>query len=275
MAFKNGHTVAAVADAAVGGVTSAVGAIFILLAVGGLIGTWNMAGTIPTIVYYGIALLSPTWFYVATCVICALVGMVTGSSWTTAGTLGVAFVGMAHVLGLNEAIAAGSVICGAYFGDKMTPLSETTILVPKLVGRGLTVNQHVRNMLWTAGPALAVSLVLFVLLGLGAEPTGGVDPGRAQDVLAQAFTISPLNLLPLALLVVFSALQVPPFLAILGSALFAGVLAPFTQWAAVRAFVDDPGLGPVATGIKAIYGALATGFVSDTGYERIDTLFSR
>src|SRR3954468_9765501 len=133
MAFKNGYTVASVADAAVGGVTSAVGAIFILLAVGGLIGTWNMAGTIPTIVYYGVGLLSPTWFYLATAVICALVGMVTGSSWTTAGTLGVAFVGMADVLGLSNAIAAGSVICGAYFGDKMTPLSETTILVPKLV----------------------------------------------------------------------------------------------------------------------------------------------
>ena len=123
MAFKNGYTAAAVADAAVGGVTSAVGAIFILLAVGGLIGTWNMAGVIPTIVYYGIGLLSPTWFYLATCVICALVGMITGSSWTTAGTLGVAFVGMANVLGLDPAIAAGSVICGAYFGDKMTPLS--------------------------------------------------------------------------------------------------------------------------------------------------------
>jgi hypothetical protein len=124
MAFKNGFSVAGVANAAVGGVTSAVGAIFILLAVGALIGTWNMAGTIPTIVDYGIRLVSPTWFYLATAVVCALVGMVTGSSWTTAGTLGVAFVGMSNVMGLNEAAAAGAVICGAYFGDKMTPLSE-------------------------------------------------------------------------------------------------------------------------------------------------------
>ena len=121
-------------------------AIFILLAVGALIGTWNMAGTIPTVVDYGIRLVSPTWFYVTTAVICALVGMVTGSSWTTAGTLGVAFIGMAKVLGLPEAVAAGSVICGAYFGDKMTPLSETTILVPQLVGRGLTTGRHIKNM---------------------------------------------------------------------------------------------------------------------------------
>src|SRR5262245_34173740 len=145
IAFKNGYTVAAVADAAVGGVTSAMGAIFILLAVGALIGTWNMAGTIPTVVHYGIGWLSPTWFYFAAALICALVGMITGSSWTTAGTLGVAFVGMANIMGLNEAIAAGAVICGAYFGDKMTPLSETTILVPKLVGGGLTVGTHIQE----------------------------------------------------------------------------------------------------------------------------------
>jgi hypothetical protein len=136
IAFKNGYSVAAIRDATVGGVTTAMSAIFILLAVGALIGTWNMAGTIPTVVDYGIRLVSPTWFYVTTAVICALVGMVTGSSWTTAGTLGVAFVGMAKVLGLPEPVAAGAVICGAYFGDKMTPLSETTILVPQLVGRG-------------------------------------------------------------------------------------------------------------------------------------------
>ena len=142
-----------------------MGAIFILLAVGALIGTWNMAGTIPTIVDFGIRIVSPTWFYLTAAVVCALVGMVTGSSWTTAGTLGVAFVGMANVMGLDEAIAAGAVICGAYFGDKMTPLSETTILVPKLVGGGLTSGEHIRNMFWTAGPALGISLVIFLSSG--------------------------------------------------------------------------------------------------------------
>jgi NhaC family Na+:H+ antiporter len=275
IAFKNRYTVSAVADAAVGGVTSAVGAIFILLAVGGLIGTWNMAGTIPTIVYYGIGLLSPALFYLASAAVCALVGMITGSSWTTAGTLGVAFVGMAKVLGLSSAMAAGAVICGAYFGDKMTPLSETTILVPKLVGGGLTVGRHVRNMFWTAGPALGVSLVAFLVLGLLAKPSGGVNTADAQKALANEFAISWVNLLPLLLLVVFSIRKVPPFLAILGSALFAGILAPFTQWPAVKAFVDQPDLSPVSTGVHAVYAALATGFVSRTGNEKIDALFSR
>lgn len=275
IAFKNGYTVAAVADAAVGGVTAAMGAVFILLAVGSLIGTWNMAGTIPTVVDYGIRLVSPSWFYVTTAAICALVGMVTGSSWTTAGTLGVAFVGMSKVLGLDDAVAAGAVICGAYFGDKMTPLSETTILVPRLVGGGLTVGQHVRNMVWTAGPALGISLVLFFWLGRVADPDADISTDAAREALASAFNISALNLLPLVLLVVLAALKMPPFLSILGSALSAAVLAPFLQWDAVVAFVDDPSLGHVATGVKAGYAAMATGFVSSSGVPEIDDLFSR
>jgi len=275
VAFKNGYTTAAIAEAAVGGVTSAMGAIFILLAVGALIGTWNMAGTIPTIVHYGLSFLSPTWFYFASAAICALVGMVTGSSWTTAGTLGVAFVGMAKVLGISEPIAAGAVISGAYFGDKMTPLSETTILVPQLVGRGLSVSRHIRNMIWTAVPALGVALVIFLILGLRAHPSAAASTDAAQQALEAEFHISVVNLLPLLLLVVFSIRKFPPFLSILGSALFAGMLACFTQWSIVRAFVDDPSLGPIATGIKAIYGAMATGFVSNTGNQAIDKLFSR
>jgi Na+:H+ antiporter, NhaC family len=275
IAFKNGYSSSDVGGAAVAGVSSAMSAIFILLAVGSLIGTWNMAGTIPTIVDYGVQLLNPTVFYFTTAAICAVVGMVTGSSWTTAGTLGVAFVGMAKVMGLSDEIAAGAVICGAYFGDKMTPLSETTILVPKLVGGGLEVGTHVRNMFWTAGPALGISLLAFLIIGATAEPAAGVNTDAALDVLRGEFNTSAVSLLPLLLLVLFTVKKVPPFLALLGSALFAGILACFTQWTIVKGFVDDPSLGPVATGIKAIYGAMATGFVSKTGNPAIDALFSR
>jgi NhaC family Na+:H+ antiporter len=275
VAFKNGYTVASVADAAVGGVTTAMGAIFILLAVGALMGTWNMAGTIPTVVHLGIGWLTPTLFFVMTAAICALVGMVTGSSWTTAGTLGVAFIGMAKVLGLSEAVAAGAIISGAYFGDKMTPLSETTILVPSLVGRGLTTSQHIRSMWWTAAPALGISLVIFLIIGLNAEPTGGTSTAGAQSALESAFHISAWNLLPLLLLVFFSVRKFPPFLSILGSALFAAILALFTQPDAVKAFVAEPGLGSVETGIRAVFASMASGFVSHSGNETIDTLFSR
>ena len=275
IAFKNGFTVVGVSEAAVSGVAAAMSAVFILLAVGALIGTWNMAGTIPTVVDYGIAVVSPNWFYVTAAVVCAVVGLVTGSSWTTAGTLGVAFVGMSSVLGLDEAIAAGAVICGAYFGDKMTPLSETTVLVPKLVGGGLTVGEHVRNMFWTAGPALGVSLVIFFFLGRAVDPAAAVSTDKAREALGSVFNITFLNLLPLLLLVAFAAMKMPPFLSILGSALFAAVLAPFLQWDAVVQFVDDPELGKVATAIEAGYAAMATGFVSDSGLDQVDDLFSR
>ena len=274
IALKNGHSIVQIREAAVGGVSSAMGAIFILLAVGALIGTWNMAGTIPSVVHLGIGILSANWFYVAAAIVCALVGMITGSSWTTAGTLGVAFVGMAKVIGVSPEIAAGAVISGAYFGDKMTPLSETTILVPQLVG-GLTVMQHVKAMLWTAAPALGISLIIFAVLGLTGDVTGAVDKETAQNAIESVFNISLWNWLPLFLMIFLTFKQVPPFLALMGCALVAGLMAPITQWNAVEAFAGEPGQSAIATSAKAIYGAMANGFVSDSGIEPIDALFSR
>ena len=275
VAYKNGLTAARVRDAAVGGVSSALGAVYILLAVGALIGAFNMAGTIPTVVYYGVGLLTEEWFYPATLIVCGLVGLAIGSSWTTAATLGVAFVALAPLVGANPAIAAGAVISGAYFGDKMTPISETTVLVPSMVG-GVTTQQHIGAMLWTSGPAIGLALLGFILVGITTPASGSAfDPTVVQEFLAGEFNISLLNLVPLLLLVVLSLRQAPPFLAIFGTAIFAAVLAIFTQPDAVETFVGDPSQGPVATAIKAIYAALATGFVSDTGNETIDALFSR
>ena len=161
-----------------------MGAIFILLAVGALIGTWNMAGTIPTVVSYGIALLKPAIFYAAVAVICAVVGSVTGSSWTTAGTLGVAFVGMAPILGMSTTIAAGAVISGAYVGDKMSPLSETTVLVPSLVG-GVTVNEHIKGMVWTVVPAFGLAVLAYLVIGVFDDPVAGtVSTDEARVAIA-------------------------------------------------------------------------------------------
>jgi NhaC family Na+:H+ antiporter len=275
VALKNGYTAATLREAAIGGVSSAMGAIFILLAVGALIGTWNMAGTIPTVVSYGIALLRPTIFYLAIALICAVVGMVTGSSWTTAGTLGVAFVGMAPILGMSTAIAAGAVVSGAYVGDKMTPLSETTILVPSLVG-GVTVNEHIKGMMWTVLPAFGLAVIGYLAVGLVDDPSSSaIGPDQARDALADVFNISPINLLPLVLLIVLTFRQVPPFLAIFGVAVFSGVLASFTQPDVVRAFVDEPGQGAVLNGIEGVYKSMANGFVSTSGNATIDDLFTR
>jgi NhaC family Na+:H+ antiporter len=275
VALKHGHEVARLREAAIGGVSSAMGAIFILLAVGALIGTWNMAGTIPTVVSYGVALLRPTIFYFAVALVCAVVGMVTGSSWTTAGTLGVAFVGMGPVLGMSTIIAAGAVVSGAYVGDKMTPLSETTILVPDLVG-GVTVDEHIKGMMWTVVPSFVVALAAYLVVGLVDEPaSSAVGADQARDLLADVYNITPLNLLPLALLVVLTYRQVPPFIAIFGVAVFSGILASFTQPDVVRAFVDEPGQGAFRDGIEGIYASMANGFVSTSGNATIDDLFSR
>jgi NhaC family Na+:H+ antiporter len=130
-------------------------------------------------------------------------------------------------------------------------------------------------MFWTAGPALGLSLIAFLCLGLTATVEGGVSTQAALDVLENEFNIGVLSLLPLALLVVFTLKQVPPFLALLGSALFAGILACFIQWDAVKAFVAEPHRSAVGIGIKAVYAAMATGFVSRSGNPAIDQLFSR
>lgn len=274
VAFKNGYTVAAVRDAAIGGVTSALGAVFILLAVGALIGSWNLSGTIPTVVYYGLGLLNPTIFYVAVAIICAVVGAVTGSSWTTAGTLGVAFVGIAGVLHLPVAVAAGAVISGAYIGDKMSPLSETTILVPSIVG-GVTVQQHIRGMVRTVLPSFVIALVIFLVMGLN---NGGGSTAetvaKAQKELSAVFNVTPWCLLPLVLLFVLSILRVPPFIAIFGTALFSCALAPFTQPQIVQHFVGKPEQNVVLNAIEAAYRAMGEGFTLTVGHEKIQALFS-
>lgn len=275
VAWKNGHDIERVSEAIVRGVSSAMGAIFILLAVGALIGTWNLSGTTATVVYYGIELLNPKIFYPSVALLCFGIGIVTGSSWTTAGTVGVAFMGMSQVMGLNAPVTAGAVISGAYLGDKLTPLSETTILVPRLVG-GLDVYQHIRAMLWTTVPSFIIALVIFLVFSLtsDATPVTGQKDG-ALTAIDSAYHISPVNLLPLVLLVALSMRRTPPFLAILASALFAGLMSGFTQPGAVRSLAEDPSLNIVPATIKAVYASMATGFVLQTGIEPIDALFSR
>jgi len=274
-ARKNGHAFAQISDAAIGGVSTAMGAIFILFAVGALIGTWNMSGTTATVVYYGIKILQPEFFYPAVAILCAAIGMVTGSSWTTAGTVGVAFIAMAPVLGVSTEVTAGAVISGAYLGDKMTPLSETTILVPKLVG-GVDLYQHIRALMWTTVPAFAISVAVFVVMALVADVSA--VPGQkdaALDAIDSAFVISAINLLPLILLVVLCLRRFPPFMSIMAAALFGGIMAAFTQHDAIRAFADDPDLSYFFASIKAIYASMATGFILNTGVEQVDSLFSR
>ncbi|MFD9502644.1 Na+/H+ antiporter NhaC [Streptomyces sp. NPDC060035] len=274
VALKNGHSWSAVQKAGQGALSSITSAVFILLAVGALIGVWNLSGTIPTLVYYGIQVLSPSWYYAATTVICGAVAMSIGSSWTTAGTIGVGLVGVADMLGVSTAITAGAVISGAYLGDKLSPLSETTVLTAQMVR--VDVYEHIKRQAWTSVPAFVIGLVVFLVIGLVKGPEVRNPVGKEIELasLGDIYHITPLNLLPLALLAVLSVRKVPPSLALACSALFAGVLGAFLQPDVMRGFVAGTG-NLVVESVKGIWLAMANGFTIDSGIPVIDQLLSR
>jgi Na+:H+ antiporter, NhaC family len=272
--LKNGHPWEEIQQSAGRAMTSITGAIFILLAVGALIGTWCLSGTIPTLVYYGIKILSPGWYYAASALICGAIAMSIGSSWTTAGTIGVGLVGIATMLGVSPTITAGAVISGAYLGDKLSPLSETTILTAQMVE--VRVMDHIKRQAWTSIPAFILAFLLFFLLGRLQPPqVAGVDTGVELKELSNVYNITLWNLLPLVLLIVLSMRKVPASLALAAAALFAGLLAVFTQPDIVRTFAGVPGLDLVRAGIRATWKAFATGFKIESGYADIDRLLSR
>jgi Na+:H+ antiporter, NhaC family len=275
IAMSNGHTWSDVERAAQGAMSSITSAVFILLAVGALIGVWNLSGTIPTLVYYGIQLLSPNWYFLATALICGAVAMSIGSSWTTAGTIGVGLVGVADMLGVSAPITAGAVISGAYLGDKLSPLSETTILTAQMVG--VDVREHIKRQAWTSLPAYAIAVVVFLVLGLVTGPDVHNPVGEEVELssLNQIYHINPFNLLPLVLLAVLSIRKVPAALALLASTLFAGVLGAFLQPQVMREFVGGSGYHPVVGSLKGIWLAMANGFDINSGIGDIDRLLSR
>ncbi|HSM83313.1 MAG TPA: Na+/H+ antiporter NhaC, partial [Nodosilinea sp.] len=273
VALKNGNPWSAISAAGGRAVASVTSAIFILLAVGALIGTWNMAGTIPTLVYYGIQILQPGWFYLASALICALVSVAIGSSWTTAGTIGVGLVGIATVLGVSPVVTAGAVISGAYFGDKTSPLSETTVLSAQLVGTDIYT--HIRAQLWTSGPAFVIALVVFAILGSQTEVTTGVETVTDLAQLDQLFWITPLALFPMVLLGFLSYRKVPPSLAIMTGALVGGLTAVVLQPEAILRFVNEPGTATPVVFLKGIWLAMANGFSENSGIADVDRLISR
>jgi len=272
VAHKNGHSWEKLGEEIVKGISLAMSAIMILLMVGALIGVWNMSGTIATMVYYGVKYIDPSWFYLAAALLCGMVGIVTGSSWTTAATLGVAFIGMATAIGASPAITAGAVISGAYFGDKMTPLSETTILTPQIVGSN--VYTHIASMAKATIPAYLISLVIFFLIGRVNEISAAVDTTATLQALESSFNISLWNLLPVLVLLVLGIRKYPAFLSILIGTLVGALVAIIWQPQVVTAFANDPTLGYGLAALKSVWLAMASGFTASTGYEQIDTLFS-
>ena len=271
--LKNGHKWEDMGKAAVDGISQAMGAIFILLGVGALIGTWTMAGTIATIVHYGVQFLDPNWYYLACTVICGLLALSIGSAWTVAGTLGVGLIGIANLLGVSPEITAGAVISGAYFGDKMSPLSETTNLAPAVAGSDLFT--HIKNMLWTTIPSIIIALVVFGFIGLRGAFSAPLDLTVVLEAIESIFNVGLLTLVPLLVVLIMSFRRISAFSTILVGALAGGLMAIILQPEVVLAFVNDPNISTPVAMVKGIWSAMATGFVVESQYDGLNDLFSR
>lgn len=269
-----GYSWSSIQEAVTKGVSVAIGSILILLAVGALIGTWSMSGTIVSMVYYGLEILHAKYFYVGACILCALVGLSVGSSWTVAGTIGVGLIGIATTLNLSPEITAGAIICGAYAGDQSSPLSDSSNLAVAV--SGMDIFSHIRHMFWVTVPSLIVSCGIFYILGARSvnEP-GAINLETVQDVLKSNYTISPFALIPLVLVLLLALRKVPAATSIFSGALLGGLLAAVMQPEAVRRFAGDPGLPAALASIKGIWKALYGGYFADTGFPGLDALVSR
>ena len=244
----------------------------ILLAVGMLIGSWILAGTVPTMIFYGVGLLDPRFFYAAAAVICAVVALSIGSSWTVAGTLGIGLMGIAGSFGLSPAITAGAIVSGAYFGDKMSPMSDTTNLAA--ASAGVDLFDHIRHMLWTTVPAFLFAVLVLALTGSGADGEP-VQIARLRDSLAREFDPGPHLLLPLALMLFLVYRRFPAYPAIVLSAAAGGVMALLFQPEQVARLGGDAPGGAAGAQARGLWAALADGYRSDSGSDDLDRLLSK
>ncbi|MDH3322934.1 MAG: Na+/H+ antiporter NhaC [Flavobacteriaceae bacterium] len=206
---------------------STTGAILILLLVGALAGTWLVSGVIPTMIYYGLKILNPTIFLPATVIICAVISIATGSSWTTSATVGIALIGIGGALGIPLGMVAGAVLSGAYFGDKMSPLSDTTNLAPAMAGTDLFT--HIRYMSMTTVPTILITLVVFIILGLTIDTTGTADTSEILNAIGNTFNISLWLFLVPALVILLIIKKTQPLIALLIGTLLGGVFALIFQ----------------------------------------------
>ena len=238
--------------------------LLILLCVGMLSGSWMISGIVPTLIYYGVQVMSPQFFLICTCVICALVSLLSGSSWTTIATIGVALLGIGHVLGLSEAWTAGAIISGAYFGDKMSPLSDTTILASSATGTDLFT--HIRYMTLTTTPTFLITITIFLFAGFGNVSDVKLQVGEFTDGLLQTFHISLWTLLVPLLTGVLIARRVPSLIVLFLSSIMAGIVALILQ----PHILTEIGGGLVRGVAMTYYGATAI----DTGNASLNDLVS-
>ncbi|MDA9427563.1 putative tyrosine transporter, NhaC family [Enterococcus mundtii 1A] len=232
--------------------------IFIFILVGALIAVWIQAGIIPTLMVYGFKIISVPWFVPSVFVVCAIVGSAVGSAFTVMSTIGIAFFGIGTTLGLNPALVVGAIVSGAVFGDKMSPLSESTNLAAAIVDADLF--KHIKHMMWSTLPAFIVSLILFAFLGHTDKGASLTEIQNVTTILENNFTISIWSLIPLFLMLVCAWKKVPAILTILlNIAVAVGMI-----------FIQDP-----STSFSELATVLESGFLSETGNAQIDALLSR
>jgi len=234
-------------------------AMLIVICVGLLIGSWIACGTIPMLVYYGLKIISPQFFLVTACIVCSVVSLFTGTSWGTVGTMGVAFIGIAHGLGIPLGAAAGAIVAGSYFGDKISPFSDTTNLAP--IAAKSNLFDHIKHMLWTTTPAWLIGLVVYYFVGRS-YATKSFDSGQMEIILTTVrsnFTFHWLLLLPPILILYFAVRKKPTIPGMIITSLLATVLGLFIQKASLSEMVI----------------AMTLGYESKTGVEVVDNLFTR
>lgn len=252
-------------------IQSTAGAILILLMVGALAGTWLISGIIPTMIYYGLQILNPTIFLAACVIICSVISIATGSSWTTSATVGIALIGIAKALGIPVSMTAGAILSGAYFGDKLSPLSDTTNLAPAMAGTDLFT--HIRYMLLTTVPTITITILIFVVIGLNLDVSGDADTSNILNAIKASFHISPW-LFAIPIVVIFLIIKkVSPLIALLLGTLLGAVAALIVQPEIVAHIAGVEKLDFIS-GYKGIMDAITVDTAVRTENESLNDLFS-
>jgi len=270
---KNGHSWREVEKAVAQGIANTFGAILILMAVGMLIGSWILAGTVPAMIYYGLQILNPIIFYFTACILCAITAISIGSSWTVAATVGISLMGIASGLGLSPEITAGAIISGAYFGDKMSPLSDTTNLAPAVAGTDLFT--HIRHMTWTTIPSIVITLVIFLFWGFTSDMGSATVDLSAQLLLIESnFNIGIYLLLPLVAVLAMAIKKKPAFPSMVVGALVGVLFAVVFQQDVILKFVGASDKSEIVNILDGVWRSLFSGFVADTGDSTMDSLLT-
>ncbi len=252
-------------------VQSTTGAILILLMVGSLAGTWLISGIIPTMIYYGLQILNPTIFLAASVIICAIISIATGSSWTTSATVGIALIGIGETLGISLGMTAGAVLSGAYFGDKMSPLSDTTNLAPAMAGGELF--DHIKYMTITTVPTIVVTLIVFIIIGLNMGAEGTTDISDKLSAMDGAFNITPWLFVVPVIVIALIVKKTPPLIALLIGTLLGALAALIAQPHIVKSVAGADSL-TVVTGYKGLMNAITVDTAVETSSVELNDLFS-